>query len=232
MTTLIDKLRAPVMKVLGVKSTVLDGVRVSTDPGDPVMRALRGHMFKRVYEAPERSMIAKLLEPSDRVLDIGACIGLTAALCAKNVGAENVLAYEANPRLETAIRRNFHLNGMAPNLRMRAITTDGQPVTFHIAKNVFSSSLRDRGNAEPITVESDALDDVLASFRPTMVLMDVEGAEDDLTRDTDLPGVRKLVIETHPHIIGKEAVNDVFGRIERMGFHIFRRDGDTSAFVR
>lgn len=232
MVALVDKLRAPLFKALGVRSTTLDGVLISTDPRCPVMRPLRSHLFKRTYEAPERAMISAMIEPTDRVLDIGACIGLTAALCAKAVGPENVLAYEANPRLENAIRVNFALNGMVPILRMRAITADGKPVTFHIAKNVFSSSLQDRGDAEAITVPSDALGDVLASFRPTMVLMDAEGAEDELTRGTDFQGVRKLVIETHPHIIGDDQAEAVLARIRSLGFAQTARDGISYAFAR
>ena len=48
-------------------------------------------------------MIGRLLTSEDRVLDIGACTGLTSAICAKRIGSERVLSYEANTRLQRVI---------------------------------------------------------------------------------------------------------------------------------
>lgn len=229
---MIDNLRSRLLMRLGVKTTTLDGVRVSTDPGCPVMRPLRSHMFKGQYEAPERAMIQALICPDDRVLDIGACVGVTAALCAQKVGPDKVLAYEANPALESAIRTTFALNGMAPDLRMRAVTADGRAVSLHIGQNVFSSSTTDRGNSRKTRVESDAIGDVLGSFHPTMILLDVEGAEEEIISATDFAGVRKIVLETHPHIIGDDRSASVLSRIAALGFTQAYRHGISYAFQR
>ncbi|MEM9319575.1 MAG: hypothetical protein AAGA70_11295 [Pseudomonadota bacterium] len=63
-----------------------------------------------------------------------------------------------------------------------------------------------RANAtREISVESDALEAVIAAFDPTVIVMDVEGAETALQPGADLGRVRAIMLETHPHITGYTA---------------------------
>jgi FkbM family methyltransferase len=196
----------------------LDGVRISTDR-DRLPRFVRSALFKGTYESHERAFVRRLLKPGDRVLEIGAGIGVVSLLAAKISGAVNVLSYEANPRLEDTIRENYALNGIAPNLRMRAVTLDGQPITFFRSENIVSSSTKDRGShAETLKVQSDRLDDIVAEHRPNVVIMDVEGAEIDLLSNADLSGVRHIVVEVHPHITGDEKIAAMLARLQSIGF--------------
>jgi FkbM family methyltransferase len=205
-------------RLLNVQEVTLDGIRVST-AADTVPRFVRSALLKGTYEGPERELTSRLLQPGDRVLEIGTGIGLVSSLCARICGPGNVLSYEANPLLERVIRGNYALNGLTPNLRMRAITVDGQPVTFYRSDNIVSSSTMDRGNdAERITVESDRFEDVIAEHRPDAVIMDVEGAETDLLTHSRLAGIKHIVVEIHPHITGEKPVSDMLSYLEGHGF--------------
>lgn len=204
-----------------VQEITLDGIRLSTAQ-DIVPRFVRSALFKGTYEAHERKLARQLLRPGDRVLEIGAGIGFISLLCARICGAENVLSYEANLSLEPVIRGNYALNGLRPDLRMRAITVDGRPVTFFRSDNIVSSSTTDRGNdAERMTVESDRFEDVIAEHGPDVVIMDVEGAETDLLTNSRLAGVKHIVVEIHPHITGDEPVSKMLSHLKE---HQFRQE--------
>ncbi|MFC5069268.1 FkbM family methyltransferase [Flaviflagellibacter deserti] len=233
MTGILTNLRALTLRALRARTATIDGVLVSTDPNDPLLRPIRAKIFKGVYEAPERALLKMLLTPEDRVLDIGACTGLIASLSAMTVGSENVVAYEANPRLQKLILCNFALNGVSPHLHMKAITADGRAVTLHITGNLFSSSLIDRQHqTDTESIPSEPIAAVLEKERPTLVSMDVEGAEEELIGATEFPGVRKILIETHPHIVDPEQPARVVRRLAALGFQQLRTEGDSLALIR
>lgn len=196
----------------------LDGIKISTNK-QSIPRSVRSAIFKGSYESHERKLVRKLLRQGDRVLEVGTGIGMISLLSAKICGSENILSYEANPILEQVIRGNYALNGLSPNLRMRAITLDGQPITFFRSDNIVSSSTTDRGrHAETLTVESDCLDVVIAEHHPKILIMDVEGAEIELLSNSNLTGIRHIIVEIHPHITGDEKITAMLDRLETIGF--------------
>jgi FkbM family methyltransferase len=206
-------------RLLDLQEMTLDGIKVSTAQ-DTIPRFVRSALFKGTYESHERELVRQLLRRGDRVLEIGTGIGVVSLLCAKICGVENVLSYEANPVLESVIRKNYGLNELTPNLRMRAITVDGEPITFFRSDNIVSSSTKDRGrHAEKMTVESDRFDDVLTGHRPDVVIMDVEGAEIELLSSSSLTGVKHIVVEVHPHITGEDKIGAMLASLRAIGFH-------------
>jgi len=204
------------------KEVTLDGVRVCTDP-KLVPKAVRRSIIKGSHEQYERQLVTRYLSPSDRVLEIGAASGLVTLVCARQCGAANVVAYEANPVMEPLIRKNFELNGWQPNLVMRAVTVDGGDVQFFASDNVYSSSVIDRSETvagRKITVPSDPFQHVLDKVRPTTVVMDVEGAEIALLANVQLEGVCRIIVEVHPHITGADAVQAMTDSLSRQGFTV------------
>ncbi len=108
---------------------------------------------------------------------------------------------------------------MVSRLRLRAVTVDGAPISFFRNENVVSSSIYDRGlTAQKVTVESVPINQVLAEDRATVLVMDVEGAEIDLLRAADLSGLREIIVELHPHIVGEEATRAMIDDICARGF--------------
>ena len=205
-------------RIADTRQITLDGVRISTD-SQTTPRSVRSALFKGTYESHERKIVRRFLKPEHRVLEIGTGIGLVSLVCARICGAEKVLSYEANLRLEPIIRSNYALNGLTPNLHMRAITVDGNPITFFRNDNVVSSSTLERGgDVEKVKVESDRLDNVLATHRPDVVIMDVEGAEISLLSGSTLAGVKHIIVEIHPHITGEEQVAAMMAALKDKGF--------------
>lgn len=218
MTNPFRSLKLHWRRLLDQREITLDGVRISTDPA-MLPRFVRSALFKETYEDYERQLVQEHLKPGDRVLEIGAGIGFISLLCAKICGPENVVSYEANPLLEPIIRANYALNGMTPSLRMRAITTDGQPIAFFRNNNIVSSSVKERqGFSERLEVQSDAFDEVIRKQRPDTIIMDVEGAEIELLSQSALEGIKRIVVEVHPHITGNDKVEGMLDALRTKGF--------------
>jgi len=211
-------LRTRLHQLLDTKTVTLNGVRVGTARG-ALPASIRKFLYRGDYEEHERDLVEKALRPGDRVLEIGCGIGLVSLVATRVCGAGNVFSYEANPMMEETIRSNYRLNGWEPNLFMKAITADGRRLRFFRQKNVLSSSLIDRDmGGEVIEVESVAINDAIAAHRPTAVVMDAEGAEEEILPVADLSGVRVLILELHPHIIGEEKVGELVKGLEERGF--------------
>jgi FkbM family methyltransferase len=185
------------------------------------------HMSRRVeraisqggYERDELRLIKLVISPSDTVLEIGAGIGLVSAFCAKTVGSERVFSFEANPDREPCIRETYALNDVQPTLEMCAIRALAGRVTLFRSKHLFSSSLIQRSpRAVPIEVPGKALSYVVEQIRPTLLIVDVEGAESELFLGAQLPGISKVIIELHERIIGRQAVGQVRTALNYAGF--------------
>ena len=207
-------------RLRNVKTLTVHGVKVRTARGE-IPKTVRSMLFKGTYEAHECDLVERVVRSGDRVLEIGAGIGLVSLVATRLCGEGHVFSYEANPDLEPVIRKNYRLNGWTPDLTMRAVTSDGRDLPFFRSSNVVSSSVVDRNLAgDRIVVESLAINDLIDEHRPSVVIMDVEGSEVDLLSTADLSRVRILIAEMHPHIVGKEKITMLVGDIETRGFRL------------
>jgi FkbM family methyltransferase len=216
MSSLLRSARKALRRLLQPGIIRLDGLLICTDPA-MVSPDVRKGLFKETYEEPERILVGRFLKPDDRVLEVGGGIGLVSLTCARICGVANVLTYEANPAMEAVIRHNFRLNRLEPNLRIKLVTKDGRAVTFFVNDNIMSSSCFDRNMGTPRTLPSDALDQVLAEWKPTALVMDVEGAEIEMLTASQLPGIRKVILEIHPHIVGEEPTHAMLEHLRGVG---------------
>ena len=219
MTSMLQTIKRKFRKGLRVKTVTIDGIRVVSDMAF-VTKEIRNALYKEQYEDGELALVSAAIGPRDRVLEIGAGIGLISMACAKRCGAENLISYEANPGLEAVIRKNQALNGLYPELRMRAVAVTAGETKFYFNDNIFSSSLVDRDFGGEAVVHCDCFADVIAEFKPTAMVIDVEGAEVDLIPSVDLSGVEKIIIELHPHIVGQEKIDALIAHFLAEGFEV------------
>jgi FkbM family methyltransferase len=227
MRRLFKSLRRHYLRLTNAKTIRINGVLLAL-AADDVPLGVRENLLRNTYEDTERKLLLKVLKPGMKVVEIGTGIGFIGLLASRIIGDENVWSYEANPSLEPIIRRNYALNGLAPALTMKAVTRDGEPVTFFRSDNVVSSSLFDRGRGDQkITVNSVAFDDIVAERLPDVVIMDVEGAEVDLLSGSLSGQIRHLIVEMHPHIVGQQKIDSLLNHLENEGFRLGARDRKT-----
>ena len=214
----LSGLRLGWYRLCGFKTTTLDGMVVVCDP-NVVPRNVSTAIIKGSYELPERQLVRATIRNGDRVIEVGSGVGVVGLLCNKLAGAGNVLSFEANSTLASIIAANYALNNITPRIRLRAVTIDGAPISFYRNSNIISSSVFDRGlEAENVTVESEALDQVLNEERADVLVMDVEGAEIELLTTADLSGVREIIVELHPKIVGLGPTKAMIDSIIDRGF--------------
>jgi FkbM family methyltransferase len=201
--------RRPVVTLGGVR------IRVGPHMSPPVERTVS----RGLYEQDELRVIGDLLSPDDVVLEVGAGLGLLSAYCAKRLGSSRVFAYEANPDLEACIRETYSLNQVQPALEMCAVGADAGSATLYRDRHLWASSvLRPSGRTRPVVVPVKALSEIVRRVWPTLLIIDVEGAEHELFDHAHLPGVTRIVLELHEQVIGPAGARHVRSTLAAMGF--------------
>lgn len=176
-----------------------------------------------VYEAAERELLDALLTPGDRVLELGAGCGYLAAVAAKKLGDDAVLAVEADPEMLDTLCTTFHANGVSPHLRMGAVTRDGSPRAVVPAEHFWSTKTEPGGSAASL-----ALPSLMAEHQPTVLVCDIEGGEAEFCGLPLPPKLRAVVIETH----GEAADAGVRAWLEGEGYVLRTQRGRTLAYHR
>ena len=199
----------PIIAIEGVR------IRLGRHMSPRVERALsRGG-----YEREELRLIGEVLLPEDIVLEVGAGLGLVSTYCAKRVGSSRVFAYEADPELEPCIRETYELNGVEPTLEMCAVSGQAGRVTLFRDKHFVSSSVvRRRVGAKPIEVPGKALSYIVEKVRPTVLIIDAEGAEREMFDGARLEGVTRIVLELHDRVIGPAGTDRVRASLAALDF--------------
>lgn len=194
----------------------INGVKIrlrSPVISDRVARSI----YLGLYEHLEARVVTATLQADDRVLELGSGIGYLSTLCAKRIGAERVTAVEANPAMEPYLRETYRLNEVSPQLEICVLGDSEGEIPFNVNDNFSSSSLHDRGGST-ITVPQKSFAAMLDRVRPTYLICDIEGGEVPLLTSIPLPGVRKICIELHPHIIGNHACSELMRKLLNEGF--------------
>jgi len=198
----INKILYKIRRKIEPETVVVSSIRVSASLDD-IPADIRKQLYKNDYEKGELTLVRKAIRVDDRVLEIGAGIGFISIACARICGSDRVISYEPNPAMKQVIEKNYKLNRVQPTLRKTVLASKAGYVEFFFSDNVLSSSLIDRKHGGKTVIEADAIDAVIKEYRPSAIVMDVEGAEIELLRSCDLSGVDKVVIEMHPHIVGQ-----------------------------
>lgn len=212
------------------KSVDVRGVTLSLHGVSPRMR----YVMCAGYEGEDARLAAEVITPADAVLEVGGAIGFMAIYCMKHLGVREYCIVEANPHLVPAIRRNFALNHLPPARVVHAAVcaSDGE-TAFGINRDFWSSSTLERPGATTTTVPARSLPSLLAElpFRPTTLIMDIEGGEAALPHEHFAP-FDKLLIEVHPRLVGEEAAAALLAGLRSLGFAEAWRIGGSYAFVK
>lgn len=183
------------------------------------------------YEARERVLVSNLLDPDDRVLEIGTAVGVIAMTAAKIVGPGNVVTFDANPQIVADAQRNFAYAGLSAiraqigvlQNRRRFANTPAL-VDFFVSRDFWASRLSIGDNAEDIvdkvSVPTSCLEEQIADHRATVIICDIEGGEIDLLIGANLAGIRLLIIEVHDWSVGQHATDAMMRYLIVDGFNV------------
>jgi FkbM family methyltransferase len=176
------------------------------------------------YEGGECANLRRVLRPGDRVLELGAGVGLLSTISAQVPGVELVVAVEANPDLIPLIRETHRLNNIT-NVDLRngiAAATDGEDVTFYLRPDFWASSM-DAGPhrySRTVQLKQLGIKGLMADVKPTVIVCDIEGGENGLFDEADLSGVRAMVLELHPKVYGEAQRDRILALLAAKGLKL------------
>ena len=209
------------------------GLRVPIH-GPHAIRPIKEELYLDRYEVPEITALTAMLRPGDRVLEIGAGMGVVSGLAAKAMPDVQIESYEGNPNLITAIKELHRLNAIGNiTLHNRILVpgpAEGERV-FHLHWSFAESSLVATDETrEAVRVPTESLPDKLARFSPHLLVVDIEGGEEELLPDIDLGDLRGLILELHPKVNGPDAEKRITDNCLKAGLEP-RKDLSTAQVV-
>ncbi len=176
------------------------------------------------YEGGEAAALRRILRPGDRVLELGAGIGLLSTLSAMVAGVERIVAVEANPDLIPLIHETHRLNGVTTvDLRNGiAGAQDAEDIPFYVRGDFWSSSMEpaSRPYLREVSLPCFGIATLMADLRPTVIVCDIEGGESGLFDAVDMSGVRAVVIELHPKVYGAPERDRIIAILASKGLHL------------
>lgn len=190
--------------------------------------AVRRSIYRENYERPELTALVRNIRPGDRLLECGAGIGAISAASAMILGDDNIVAVEADPQMREVIEWTWRLNGVSPTLLTGFVTdTAGEEEIVVDANLVSTGRARSDSGGARLTVPRLPLKDLLDQYQPSVLVMDIEGAEADLLTLAEVARLRLICVEVHPHIIGNDRCLDLIISLRNLGLNLVI---DQSAF--
>jgi FkbM family methyltransferase len=175
------------------------------------------------YEVPELNAATNLLSDGDRVLELGAGLGIISGALGKAFPECEFLSFEANPKLIPHISKLQEANGITNvTVRNRLLEPNPQVASrsFHLHEYFTESSITQTDRTqETVEVPVEDLNAVIADFQPTVIMCDIEGAEEMVLPAADLSGVRALILELHPKVMSRAGVKAIFDTCASFGLY-------------
>jgi FkbM family methyltransferase len=179
------------------------------------------------YERPEINGLSSVIRPGDRILELGAGLGIISALAGRTTGPSGrVLSYEANPALLPDTQAFLAANEVTNVTLVNAVLVpekDPKPRQFHLAQSFAESSLlgaEGRGPQGTVSVPAECLSTVLGTYRPDVLICDIEGAELELFPTFPASSLRAAVVELHPDRLTPAQIQSIHDGMASQGLHL------------
>jgi len=194
------------------------------------------------------SLLRDSLRHGDFFVDVGAHIGFFVLYAARLVGFEGrIVALEPDPENFAALKANIEINGLKRVEALRvAAWSSASPVYFKRSgmasglldgKVICEVARADEAVHEASDVDGVPLDDVVQGL-PTLVKIDVEGAEDavleGMREGLTARRYRALLLELHPDLLRAKGVDPAscVARLREHGYHGWTIDPSSDAYRR
>ena len=183
-------------------------------------------------EKPEIDLCKTHLKAGSRIVEIGSGLGVAATIVNKAKTPEFHICFEVNPLARDYCKELCELNQLAITIEGKALGS-GAKTTFYLCEDYVRSSFTKPAAHIPhvaMEVETTSVANILETYKPNMLICDIEGAEADYIKPEELSGIQAVMIELHPKIYGSEIYDDMIARFTAAGFKIREKREDCVFF--
>jgi len=154
----------------------------------------------------------------DRVLDIGANIGLFSLL---SHNAEKIIAIEPIKECIPILEKNLGESDLLSKSKIINMAV-GEKGKLLLEKDdkVNLSRVTDEKGKNTIEIESNSLDYFSKKYNPNFLRMDVEGYEYDILMNKIPKTIKKIAIEFHTTLLGKKRALELMKYFDEEGFKV------------
>ncbi|MFT4634940.1 MAG: SAM-dependent methyltransferase [Arenicella sp.] len=218
----------------------IDGVIVKLR-GAPYSFSIKRLLSKDsdAYERAERGFLDNL-KKGDHVLEFGSSIGILTALICERVPEGKVVSVEASSSLV-----DYSSSWLSRYEYLTLVKAAAFPLydrlDLSLSFDDSSGSLGgivdyNKADSSASKLSSFFISDceAMADFRPTVMVIDIEGSEDIiLSQDMNLPDtIDRIIFELHSFIYGKETEKKIIARVQEQGFELVKRAESVYLFAR
>ncbi|QIF02950.1 FkbM family methyltransferase [Roseimicrobium sp. ORNL1] len=189
------------------------------------------------FEKAETEVARSLVQPGDRILDLGAGLGFVGLYAMKFLAAAQITAVEANPNTFELLKDNYGRNKVSADFVHAAAGSVDGTLRLSISGDFWEDRVADgeRGATGDVReVPAVSFETLFKQYgnRMDVLMMDIEGAEVGAVHTTIPGGVRSVIIEIHPDLLSKEQVGDVTNWLVRQGYRLVNSWGRVLGFER
>jgi FkbM family methyltransferase len=203
-------------------------------PPKLVSIGFRSRFLFNVYEKQERESIRRYVNASDRVLELGGCIGVVSCLTNKLLSDKSAhVVVEANPNLIPALFTNRNINGCGFVVE-NCMVGEGRSSTFYLHDLIVGGSA-DRVTENETTIVNRSFCELVDKHgRFNVIIIDIEGGEHAFFIENQelLGDIDTIIIEQHVKIIGEEKVSQIRSLFEQSGLMRVFLESKTEVWVR
>lgn len=194
---------------------------------------MKSVIVKGLYEAAEKASCQSMIQPGDRIIELGGAIGYIGLFCLLKCKAESVVSVEANPATAAMLRANYRLNGREATVIEAAVVKKEGVIEFNVGADFWADGIANQGEGrKKIQVNGQTLAQILSTVRnnPNVLIADIEGAEAELDWKSLPLTLDRIIIELHPRQYGATVMYRIISAIVNRGFDFVRNDGDVFMF--
>ena len=214
------------------KKFKIDG-QIFIFPISSIKDYLNGFKF---YELSERKLIKKYVSIDDKILELGANVGVISCISNSLIKLKtNHVVVEPNPKLLKYLTNNKKINSSGYKIENKIISENSKVIDFYIEpENSHGSSIinREDRTTNKIQIECITLEALKKKYRINfnVLIMDIEGGEFNFIIENSLCEFKKLIIEFHPDILSKSQYNQCY-KILSKNFALAERIETTEMWV-
>ena len=178
------------------------------------------------YELPERVLIKKYISRENKILEIGACVGVTSCFSNKLLeNKQNHVVLEPNPNMLGLLNKNKELNSSLFKIEEGILSLKKTEKLYFGPDYLGSSVLNQNSLNDSLKVKTFSIEKL--SFKYNIIfdtlIMDIEGAEVEVLSDFELSSFNKIIAEFHPRIYGKVGYEKCVTQLEKKHFKFMER---------